>query len=129
MSTKRSHLFAAFIIVFSTVFVKLKHQMFVDIFGTCSIINFYYYYYYYYYHYYHYHHCYRCRYYCFSSSSPSSSSPSSSFPLPSSSFWTLAFSFSSFSTKSIFYGVGLSAPLSNPNLEDQSISFCLGHHL
>ena len=35
---------------------------------------------------------------------------------------------STFVTK-VFYWVGLSAPRPTPNLEDQGIPFCLGHHL
>jgi len=45
-------------------------------------------------------------------------------------WWTLAsYFFRSCSTKHIFYGVELLASHPTPNLEDQSIPFCLGHHL
>jgi len=41
----------------------------------------------------------------------------------------LVSNFRYFSTNISFYGVRLSASRPTPNLEDQSIPFCLGHHL
>jgi hypothetical protein len=35
---------------------------------------------------------------------------------------------STFVTVGFFYYVGLLAPCQTPNLEDQGIPFCLGHH-
>jgi hypothetical protein len=51
-------------------------------------------------------------------------------------WWTLAsskivvqFQILEASQQNIFNGMGLLAPHPTPNLEDQGIPFCLGHHL
>jgi hypothetical protein len=119
ISKKRAHSFTASIIVFSAVFVKLNFQMFVDIFGTFSIIT------------------------TTITSSSSSSSPPSSPPTPPppppsllllslQSLVDLSLFFNSLSTKHICYGGGIVSPTLNPQPAGPVYPFlfvCLGHHL